>query len=121
MLNYKNEEKNENLYLPDKKKVVRKLYSVLTCQTEKNRSGCINRDEFSSVNNMIKLVKYYLLNKNEKEINNRRPLKFRRDYKFEVSLEIKVSNRCKKPSSARASSKSAITSSLLSQYSVNLV
>ena len=120
LLNCKNEDKNENLYLPDRKKVVRKLHSVLTCQTEKNRSGCINRDE-NSVNNMIKLVKYYLLNKNEKEIKNRRPLKFRRDYKFEVSLEIKVSNRCKKPSSVRACSKSAITSNLLSQDSVNLV
>jgi hypothetical protein len=120
LLNWKNEDKNENLYLPDRKKVVRKLHSVLTCQTVKNRSGCVNRDE-NSVNNMIKLVKYYLLNKNEKEIKNRRPLKFRRDYKFEVSLEIKVSNRCKKPSSVRACSKSAITTSSLSQDSVNLV
>ena len=34
----------------------------------------------------------------EKEIKNKRPLKFIRYYKFEVSLEIKVSNRCKKSS-----------------------
>ena len=35
MLNCKTEDKNENLYLPDKKQVVRKLHSVLMYQTEK--------------------------------------------------------------------------------------
>ena len=107
MLNYKTEDKNENLYLPDKKQVVRKLHSVLTYQTEKNRKGCINRDE-NAVNNMIKIVKYYLEHKHEKEPKDKRPLKFRRDFKFEES-SIRVSNRCKKPSSVRLSSKSAIT------------
>ena len=34
-LNCKTEDKNENLYLPDKKQVVRKLHSVLMYQTEK--------------------------------------------------------------------------------------
>ena len=43
LLNYKTNKKCENLYLPDKKQVVRKLHSVLTYQTENNRSGCINR------------------------------------------------------------------------------
>ena len=107
MLNYKTEDKNENLYLPDKKQVVRKLHSVLTYQTEKNRKGCINRDE-NAVNNMIKIVKYYLEHNHEKEPKDKRPLKFRRDFKFEES-SIRVSNRCKKPSSVRLSSKSAIT------------
>ena len=37
MLNYNTEDKNENLYLPDKKKVVRKLHSVLTFQTKKTK------------------------------------------------------------------------------------
>jgi hypothetical protein len=36
--------------------------------------GCINRDE-NAVNNMIKIVNTYLMNKT-------RPEKFRRDYKF---------------------------------------
>ena len=34
MLNCKTEDKNENLYLPDKKDVIRKLHSVLTEKTE---------------------------------------------------------------------------------------
>ncbi len=36
--------------------------------------GCINRDK-NAVNNMLKIVNTYLLNKT-------RPEKFRRDYKF---------------------------------------
>ena len=107
ILNYKTEDKNENLYLPDKNQIIRKLHSVLTYQTEKNRKGCINRDE-NAVNNMIKIVKYYLEHKHEKEPKDKRPLKFRRDFKFEES-SIRVSNRIKKPSSVRLSSKSAIT------------
>jgi hypothetical protein len=72
LLNYKTNKKCENLYLPDKKQVVRKLHSVLTYQTENNRSGCINRDE-NSVNNMIMLTSYYLQHKE-------RPEKFKRGY-----------------------------------------
>jgi hypothetical protein len=105
------------LFVSDKKKVIRKLHSVLTCQTEKTRSECINRDE-NSVNNMIKLVKYYLLNKNEKEIKNRRPLNFRRDYKIE-DADIKVANRYKKPSSMRTSSKDANPKSAITSNSKN--
>ena len=41
---------------------------------ENNRMGCINRDR-NAVNNMVKLVRYYLKHKD-------RPEKFRRDYKF---------------------------------------
>jgi uncharacterized protein YcgL (UPF0745 family) len=74
-LNYKTEEICENLYLPDKNNNIRKLHSVLTYQTESKRSGCINRDN-NSVNNMIKLVDYYLLNKD-------RPEKFKRSYKLD--------------------------------------
>jgi hypothetical protein len=73
-LNYKTEEKGENLYLPDKKKVMRKIHSVLTYQTESKRIGCINRDE-NAVNNMVKLVKTYIEKKE-------RPEKYRREYKF---------------------------------------
>ena len=119
ILNYKTEDKNENLYLPDKKKVVRKLHSVLTYQTEKNRKGCINRDE-NAVNNMIKIVKYYLEHKHEKEPKDKRPLKFRRDFKFEES-SIRVSNRIKKLSSVRLISKSAITHTEVSHISVKKV
>ena len=100
LLNCKTEEKNDNLYLPDKKNVIRKIHSVrlniifckkiifklrtnkklrsnfllvvLTFQTESNRMGCINRDE-NSVNNMIKIVNYYLLYKD-------RPEKFKRSF-----------------------------------------
>ena len=72
-LNYKTEERCKNIYLPDKKKIYRKIHSVLTFQTESNRLGCINRDE-NAVNNMIKIVNSYLVDKT-------RPEKFRRDYK----------------------------------------
>lgn len=78
-LNYKTEEKCENLYLPDKKGIERKIHSILTYQTESNRLGCINRDE-NAVNNMIKIVKSYLTNKT-------RPEKFRRDYKFPEKIK----------------------------------
>jgi hypothetical protein len=73
-LNYKTEERCENMYLPDKKGVERKIHSILRYQTESKRMGCINRDE-NAVNNMIKIVNTYLVNKT-------RPEKFRRDYKF---------------------------------------
>ena len=73
-LNYKTEEKCENIYLPDKKGKERKIHSILTYQTESKRMGCINRDK-NAVNNMVKIINYYLKNKS-------RPEKFRRDYKF---------------------------------------
>jgi hypothetical protein len=41
--------------------------------------GCINRDE-NAVNNMIKIVNTYLMNKT-------RPEKFRRDYKFPETIK----------------------------------
>ena len=39
LLNYKNEEICKNLYLPDKKGILRKLHSVLTYKMENNRYG----------------------------------------------------------------------------------
>jgi len=84
LLNCKTNSKCENLYLPDKKDIIRKLHSVLTYQTENNRSGCINRDE-NSVNNMIMLVNYYLQHKD-------RPDKFKRSYKFSDDNPIKDDN-----------------------------
>jgi len=61
-LNYKTEKKCENIYLPDKKGVQRKIHSVLTFQMENKRMGCINRD-MNAVNNMVKIVKTYLIYK----------------------------------------------------------
>ena len=74
-LNYKTEEVNENIYLPDKKGISRKIHSVLTYQMENKRKGCINRDS-NAVNNMIKLVKYYIEKRD-------RPEKYKRSYKIE--------------------------------------
>jgi hypothetical protein len=65
-LNYKTETICENLYLPDKKGVIRKIHSVLTYKMENNQSGCINRDK-NAVNNMLKIVNYYLENKKRPE------------------------------------------------------
>jgi len=78
-LNYKTEEKCENIYLPDKRGVQRKIHSVLTFQMENKRMGCINRD-MNAVNNMVKIVKTYLIDKT-------RPEKFRRDYKFPEEIK----------------------------------
>ena len=73
-LNYKTEERCENLYLKDSKGIERKKHSILTYQTESKRRGCINRDK-NAVNNMIKIVNSHLEHK-------KRPEKFRRDYIF---------------------------------------
>ena len=59
LLNYKTEEVSENLYLPDKTGVIRKMHSILTYQMENKRTGCINRDK-NSVNNMAKITNYFL-------------------------------------------------------------
>ncbi len=78
-LNCKTEEVNENMYLPDKKGIIRKMHSILTYQTENKSLGCINRDE-NSVNNMVKIVNYYLKHKE-------RPLKFTREHKLEEPIK----------------------------------
>ena len=82
-LNYKTEEICEHLSYADKKGTIRELHSVLTYQTEKKSKGCINRDE-NSVNNMIKIVKYYLEHK-------KRPIKYTREYDLD-NKKIKDSN-----------------------------
>jgi hypothetical protein len=69
------ETKCDNLYLPDKKGKERKLHSVLTYQTENKRMGCINRDE-NAVNNMIKIINCFLVDKT-------RPEKYTRSYVFQ--------------------------------------
>lgn len=72
-LHYITEEETENLYLPDKKGVLRKLHSVLTYKMENNRSGCINRD-INAIKNMIKIVEYYIKYR-------KRPEKYKRKQK----------------------------------------
>ena len=79
-LNYKTEEKCDNLYLPDKKGEIRKIHSVLTYKMENNQIGCINRDE-NAVNNMIKIVQYFLVYKS-------RPLNYCRNQIKGINLEM---------------------------------
>jgi hypothetical protein len=55
------EEKCENIYLPDKEGKIKKIHAVLTYKMENGRYGCINRD-FNSVNNMKKITEYWLKN-----------------------------------------------------------
>ena len=74
-LNNKTEEKCENIYLPDKKGVIRKIHSILTFQMENKRRGCINRDK-NAVLNMVKIVKSFIETKT-------RPERYRRDYIFQ--------------------------------------
>jgi hypothetical protein len=76
------------MYLPDKKGIERKIHSILTYQTESKRMGCINRDE-NAVNNMIKIVNTYLLNKT-------RPEKFRRDYSLKGVYGNEISRNYKR-------------------------
>jgi hypothetical protein len=83
-LNCKTEEVNENLYLLDKKNKLREMHSILTFQMENKRIGCINRDN-NAVNNMVKIVKYFLE-------TGKRILRFRRDYDLETKQIIKDGN-----------------------------
>jgi hypothetical protein len=85
-LNYKTEERQENLYLPDKTNELRKIHSILTYQTENNRKGCINRDK-NAVYNMKKLTDHFLQTGERLE-------KYRREVKIEKI--VKDSNRNKK-------------------------
>ena len=62
-INYKTEKRCENLYQADKKGIMRKIHSVLTYEMENKQIGCINRDK-NAVNNMEKIVNYYLIYKN---------------------------------------------------------
>jgi hypothetical protein len=117
-INHKTETLTENIYLPDKNGKSRKIHSILTYQTESKRLGCINRDE-NSVNNMIKLVKYYFEYKDRPEV-------FKRGTQQKISTPKKSSNRKSKVSNdvkpvKGVKSKGAITPFLLSQNSVKLV
>lgn len=69
-LNYKTEERCNNLYLHK-----RKIHSILTYQMENTRKGCINRDK-NGCKNIQKIFKRYMK-------NGSRPKKYRRDYKLE--------------------------------------
>jgi hypothetical protein len=65
----------ENMYLPDKKGVIRKMHSILTYNMKNNRKGCINRDN-NAVNNMINITKQFIEHKT-------RPLHFTRGVKLD--------------------------------------
>ena len=83
-LNCNTEEVNENLRLPDRKNKLREMHSILTYQMENKRIGCINRDN-NAVNNMVKIVKYFLE-------TGKRLLRFRRDYDLKTKQIIKDGN-----------------------------
>ena len=51
---------------------------------------CINRD-VNAVNNMIKLVNYYL--QNNEGIENNRPERFRRNFKLEASFKNDIMSK----------------------------
>ena len=74
-LNYKTEELCNNLYLPDKKNIERKMHSILTFKMENKRKGCINRDK-NGCKNIQKVFNHYI------ETGDR-PEKYKRDYKFQ--------------------------------------
>lgn len=74
-LNYKTEELCNNLYLPDKRNIERKMHSILTFKMENNRKGCINRDK-NGCKNIQKVFNHYIE-------TGERPEKYKRDYKFQ--------------------------------------
>ena len=73
IINSKTYNKCENIYLPDKKGVLRKMHSILTYQMENNRKGCINRDR-NAVDNMITIVESFLRDRSRPEIFRRSTL-----------------------------------------------
>ena len=77
-INYKSLKPTENLYLPDRKDILRKKHSILTYKTENGRQGCINRDK-SAVNGMKLITTHFL------ETGNRHP-----EYKRENKQTIKA-------------------------------
>ena len=96
-LHHLTENRCENLYLPDKKQTLRKMHSILTFKMKNKEIGCINRDK-NAVNNMKKIATS-IIN------GHGRPLKYRRDYKFEniqIPLKVKVTNHCYWSNSNRA-------------------
>ena len=74
-LNYKTEELCNNLYLPDKRNIERKMHSILTFKMENERKGCINRDK-NGCKNIQKVFNRYIE-------TGERPEKYKRDYKFQ--------------------------------------
>ncbi len=74
-LNYKTEELCNNLYLPDKRNIERKMHSILTFKMENKRKGCINRDK-NGCKNIQKVFNHYIE-------TGERPEKYKRDYKFQ--------------------------------------
>ena len=74
-LNYKTEELCNNLYLPDKKNIERKMHAILTFKMENKRKGCINRDK-NGCKNIQKVFNHYIE-------TGERPEKYKRDYKLQ--------------------------------------
>jgi hypothetical protein len=74
-LNYKTEELCNNLYLPDRRNIERKMHSILTFKMENKRKGCINRDK-NGCKNIQKVFNHYIE-------TGERPEKYKREYKFQ--------------------------------------
>ena len=98
-----NKELCNNLILPNKEGVEKKLHAVLTYKMKNGRKGCINRDN-NSVNNMKTITHYWLEHK-------KRPIEFSRKQtikktqnKIEVSEEriLVTSKRKQKQSTISA-------------------
>jgi hypothetical protein len=83
-VNHKTLEMNENMYLPDKKGVIRKMHSILTYKMGNKRQGCINRDN-NAVMNMITITEQYIKDRT-------RPEHFRRGVKLEEIKNTKGDN-----------------------------
>ena len=48
-----------NLYLPDKRNIERKMHSILTFKMENKRKGCVNRDK-NGYKNIEKVFNHYI-------------------------------------------------------------
>ena len=74
LINYRNGKESENLYLPDRKGIMRKKHSILTYIMDNRRLGCINRDK-NSVNNMKIITEYFLETRKRPEVYKRQKKK----------------------------------------------
>ena len=69
-LNYKTEEKCNNLRLPGKNNIEYKMHSILTYKMENNRLGCINRDK-NGCQNIKKLFNSFMISGTIPEVYRR--------------------------------------------------
>jgi hypothetical protein len=81
-LDYKTEQRCENLSLPDKKGILRSQHAILSFTNEHNQEGYRNRDR-NSVNGFKKITRSILQ-------TGERPMRYRRGYELPIPPDITI-------------------------------